>query len=112
MKDELFVDKKCEVCRSFGEYILSKKKNSIIIRDINELDNETRSLDKMYFKRMGRVFIGHEALLESIKDIENLSFIKKILAMLPNFVMKFLYKVLSKNRHRIAKLLKIIKPKT
>ena len=89
-----------------------KRRILLLSRDINELDNETRSLDKMYFKRMGRVFIGHEALLESIKDIENLSFIRKILVMLPNFGMRFLYRVLSKNRHRIAKLLKIIKPKT
>jgi len=112
MKDILFVDKECEVCKSFGSYISKKSNNEIIIKDISNLDRKEFSSERMHFCSNNKMFSGHLAILEVVKGIEELSIIKKILNILPNFIKVFLYYTISKNRNSLAKLFKIIKPKS
>ena len=112
MKDILFVDKKCEVCRCFGSYISKKSNSEIIIKDISNLDRKGFSSERMHFCSNNKMFSGHLAIFEVIKNIEELSIIKKTLNILPNFIKVFLYYTISKNRNSLAKLFKIIKPKS
>lgn len=111
MANKLYIDKTCKICLSYGKYINSNKSVKINILDINDLRERSTGNDQIIFESKENHYYGIEGIIESMQISKKNPIVVKLLKFIPKILINSAYKLISRNRHKISRLLTIIKPK-
>jgi|TARA_B110000914_G_scaffold221391_1_gene233094 predicted DCC family thiol-disulfide oxidoreductase YuxK len=96
---EIFVDKNCTVCSTYGEFI-KKRNNSVEVFNQLDLSQTDISRDELVYIKNDKKFYASNAIIESIADIGGLYKLMKISYLAPKIIRDTIYKIISKNRKR------------
>jgi predicted DCC family thiol-disulfide oxidoreductase YuxK len=96
---EIFVDKNCTVCSTYGEFI-KKRNNSVEVFNQLDLSQTDISRDELVYIKNDKKFYASGAIIESIADIGGLYKLMKISYLAPKIIRDTIYKIISKNRKR------------
>ena len=105
---ELFIDKDCVVCTYFGKKVL-KYSDNIYVKSMEELNPDLQSLDSIILKTKLKTYIGMDAIVKVVGGWEGYYKYINVSKFFPNVVNRFLYKLISKNRHRLSTILNVMR---
>ena len=105
---ELFIDKDCSVCRSFGDKVLNHT-DSIYVKSIEELSHDLQALDSVILKTKNKTYIGIDAIEKVVVSWGGYYKYMNLTKLFPKNVNRFLYRLISINRHRLSIVFNVIK---
>ena len=103
---ELFIDQECTVCSSFGKKAL-KHSDRLYVKSIANLNCELQSLDSVILKTNTKTYIGMDAIVKVVGGWGGHYKYIKITKMFPKIVNRFIYRLISINRHRLSTILDV-----
>ena len=98
---EVFIDKSCSICSSFGKNIKSQSKN-ITVTSNEKLDEDLYALDSIIFKSGDKILVGVDAIVELVNEWGGYYKLIKITKIFPKSFNQFIYRFISRNRHTIS----------
>ena len=112
MGNKLYIDESCRICTSYGLYINSNKSLQLEIKDIKDLEEDLKIMDQIVYKTDNKCYLGVDGIIKSMEETKKSIFFINILKTIPNFIIRFIYRLIASNRYRISKLISIVKPKS
>ena len=97
--NKVFIDQECNLCTSYGNWILDKNKN-LDISYQNDLSPEEIKLDTLVYEKNGFRFYYSDAVLNSISDLGGIYTVFRVFKIFPKTIRDYVYKIVSKFRNR------------
>tara|TARA_B100000953_G_scaffold254712_1_gene218315 strand:- start:302 stop:538 length:237 start_codon:yes stop_codon:yes gene_type:complete len=76
---------------------------------MEELNPDLQSLDSIILKTKLKTYIGMDAIVKVVGGWEGYYKYINVSKFFPNVVNRFLYKLISKNRHRLSTILNVMR---
>ena len=105
---KLFIDKGCTVCRTFGDKVLNHS-DGIYVNSIEELSPDLQALDSVILKTKNKTYIGIDAIEKIVVPWGGYYKYMNLTKLFPKNVNRFLYRLISINRHRLSIVFNVIK---
>ena len=105
---QLFIDKGCSVCRTFGDRVINHS-DRIYVKSIEELSPDLQDLDSVILKTKNKTYIGMDAIEKVVGSWGGYYKYMNLTKLFPKNVNRFLYRLISINRHRLSIVFNSIK---
>ena len=99
---DLFIDKDCLVCASFGDKVLDNS-NNINIRYTDELSPNLEALDSIILRTNSDTYIGMDALVQVVGSWKGCYKFIHITKIFPKYLNTFIYRLIASNRYKLSK---------
>ena len=105
---ELYIDKECSVCSSFGNKVLSNS-NDVNLKSVDELDSSFSNVNSIILLKDKSIFIGMDAIVQVVGSWGGYYECIKIFKLFPKFINHCIYRFIATNRHRFSKVWVLLK---
>jgi len=105
---ELYIDKECSVCSSFGNKVLNHS-SDINIKSVDELDPSLNNVNSIILKKEKSIYIGMDAVVQVVGSWGGYYKSIKIVKLFPKFINHWIYRFIAYNRHRFSKVWDLLK---
>ena len=100
--NKAYIDQECVMCQTYGNF-LQKRSSQISIKNQLELSKEDIERDEIVYERDNLRYYGADAFIQSTYDLGGFYKLFIDLKIFQKIFIDYIYKFISKNRHRIFK---------